>query len=136
LYETVRQYRESFDCYGDKLSFEWEQVEDEGHLLHEGGETCRRIKVPDTDNLLPEEIKKFTKRELIDDQDHVSFIQGAGHGGSHPHLVYQFVTAILEGRDAPENAVKSANITAAGLCAHESAMKDGELVKIPDFENL
>ncbi len=136
LYETVRQYRESFDCYGDKLSFEWEQIEDEGHLLHEGGEDCRRIKVPDTDNILPEEIKKFTKPEIIDDQDHVSFIQGAGHGGSHPHLVYQFVSAILEGRDAPENAVKSANITAAGLCAHESAMNDGESVKIPDFENL
>ena len=136
LYDTVRQYRESFDCYGDKLAFEWEQIEDEGHLLHEGGESCRRITVPDTDPLLPEEIKKFTKREIIDDKDHVSFIQGAGHGGSHPHLTWHFVSAILEGRDAPENAVKSANITAAGICSHESAMKDGEVVKVPDFENL
>ena len=136
LYDTIRQYRESFDCYGDRLSFEWEQIEDEGHLLHEGGESCRRIEVPDTDRLLPEEIKQFTKRAAIDDQDHVSFIQGAGHGGSHPHLTWQFVSAILEGRDAPEDAVKSANITAAGLCAHQSAMADGEAVKIPDFENL
>ena len=92
--------------------------------------------MPDTDRLLPEEIKKFTKRTAIDDQDHVSFIQGAGHGGSHPHLTWQFVSAILEGRNAPEDAVKSANITAAGLCAHQSAMADGEAVKVPDFENL
>lgn len=136
LYDTVRQYRESFDCYGDKMSFEWEQIEDEGHLLHEGGENCRRLEAPDTDALLPAEIKQFTKRAAIDDQDHVSFIQGAGHGGSHPHLTWQFVSAILEGRNAPEDAVKSANITAAGLCAHESAMADGKAVNIPDFEKL
>jgi hypothetical protein len=32
--------------------------------------------------------------------------------------------------------VKGANITSAGLCAHESAMKNGEEVKIPDFDAL
>ncbi len=136
LYNTVRQYRESFDCYGDKLAFEWEQIADEGHVLFEGGETARRIHVPDTDPLLPAEIKKYTKREQIDDQAHVSFIQGSGHGGSHPHLAYEFVKAILEGRDSAVDAVKAANITSAGLCAHESAMKNGEEVKIPDFSKL
>src|SRR6187399_3332593 len=29
LFKTARQYRESFDVYGDKLSFEWQQVEGE-----------------------------------------------------------------------------------------------------------
>jgi len=136
LYNTVRQYRESFDCYGDKMSFEWEQIAEEGHVLYEGGESARRIHVPDTDELLPEEIKKYTKREQISDQDHVSFIQGAGHGGSHPHLVNEFVNAILEGRDSAVDAVKASNITSAGLCAHESAMKNGAEIKIPDYEDL
>ena len=136
LYNTIRQYRESFDCYGDKLAFEWEQIADEGHVLFEGGESARRIHVPDTDPLLPDEIKKYTKREQIDDQDHVSFIQGAGHGGSHPHLAYEFVQAVLEGRDSAVDAVKAANITSAGICAHESAMKNGEEVKLPDFGAL
>lgn len=136
LYDTVRQYRESFDCYGDKLAFEWEQIADEGHVLFEGGENARRIQVPDTDELLPAEIKKYTRREQIKDQDHVSFIQGAGHGGSHPHLANEFVNAILEGRDSAVDAVKGANITAAGICAHESAMKNGEEVKLPDFSKL
>lgn len=136
LYGVIRQYRESFDCYGTKLAFEWEQIADEGHVLFEGGETARRIKVPDTDPLLPEEIKKYTKREQIHDQDHVSFIQGAGHGGSHPHLVNEFVKAILEGRDSSVDAVKGANITSAGLCAHESAMNNGAEVKLPDFGAL
>ena len=136
LYETVRQYRESFDVYGDKKSFEWEQIADEGHTQFDGGEEARRIDVPDTDELLPKEIASFTKREKIDDPNHVSFIQGAGHGGSHPHLVDEFVNAILEERDSDVDAVFSANITSAGICAHESALKGGERVFIPEYDKL
>lgn len=135
LYETVRQYRESFDVYGDKMAFEWDQIADEGQVLFEGGESARRIQVPDTDHLLPEEIAQFTKREQIDDPNHVSFIQGAGHGGSHPHLVHEFIRAIVEERDSVVDAVTSANITCAGICAHESALKGGERIIIPDFNN-
>jgi len=134
LYETVRQYRESFDIYGDKMSFEWDQIEDEGQVLFEGGESARRFKVPDTDALLPEELKHFTRREVIQDADHVSFIQGAGHGGSHPHMVVEFIEAILEDRQPTEDAVQSAYLTGAGVLAHESAMKGGERIMIPDFD--
>lgn len=133
LYETVRQYQESLDIYGDKLAFEWEQIQDEGPVLFEGGENAKRIMVPDTDDMLPEETKKFTLREKIEDDAHVSFIQGAGHGGSHPHMVQEFISAILEGRDSAIDATTAANWTAAGICAHESALKDAERVKIPDF---
>jgi len=136
LYETVRQYRESFDVYGDQSSFEWEQIADEGHIMYDGGEDSRRIHVPDTDSLLPVEIASFTKKEQIDDKNHVSFIQGAGHGGSHPHLVNEFVNAIVEKRDSAVDAVVSANITCTGICAHESALKSGERVMIPDFSEI
>jgi predicted dehydrogenase len=136
LYETVRQYRESMDIYGDKMAFEWEQVQDENHALFEGGEDARRIEVPDTDALLPEELKKFTLREKIEDDTHVSFIQGAGHGGSHPHMVQEFLSSIKEGRDSVIDAAVAANWTAAGICAHESAMKGGERILIPDFSNI
>lgn len=136
LYETVRQYRESLDIYGDKLSFEWEQIQDENPALFEGGEDARRIEIPDTDALLPDPIKKFTLREKIEDDTHVSFIQGAGHGGSHPHMVQEFISAILENRDSAIDAVKAANWTAAGICAHESALKGAERILIPDFKAL
>src|SRR5690606_23665570 len=56
LFDVVRQYRESYDVYGTKMSFEWEQLQDEHHALFEGGESARRIDVPDTDDLLIEEI--------------------------------------------------------------------------------
>jgi predicted dehydrogenase len=134
LFDVVRQYRESYDVYGTKMSFEWEQLQDEEHVIFDGGENARRISVPDTDALLIEPIKHFTKREKIDDPNHVSFLQGAGHGGSHPHLVQEFVAAIIEGRDSAVDADVAANYTCAGICAHESAMNQGKRVFIPDFE--
>jgi predicted dehydrogenase len=134
LYETVRQYRESLDIYGDRLSFEWEQIQDENPVLFEGGEGARRIEIPDTDKLLPEEIKKFTLSEKIEDDTHVSFIQGEGHGGSHPHMVHEYISAIMEKRDSAIDALVAANWTAAGICAHQSAMKGGERIQIPDFK--
>ena len=134
LFDVVRQYRESYDVYGTKMSFEWEQLADESHVIFDGGESARRIDVPDTDELLIAPIKHFTKREKIDDPNHVSFLQGAGHGGSHPHLVQEFVAAMVEGRDSAVDAVKAANYTCAGICAHESAMKGGERITIPVFD--
>ena len=134
LYDVVRQYRESYDVYGTKMSFEWEQLADESHVIFDGGENARRIDVPDTDALLIEEIAHFTKREKIDDPNHVSFLQGAGHGGSHPHLVQEFVAAIVENRNAAVDADVAANYTCAGICAHESAMNGGKRINIPDFD--
>ncbi len=133
LFDVVRQYRESYDVYGTKMSFEWEQLQDENHVIFDGGENAHRIDVPDTDELLIPEIAGFTRREKIDDPNHVSFLQGAGHGGSHPHLVQEFVAAIVEGRDSAVDAALAANYTCAGICAHESAMKGGIRVDIPDF---
>ena len=40
--------------------------------------------------------------------------------------------AILEW-NAPPDAATSANWTMVGICAHESAMKGGERVKVPEF---
>ena len=133
LFDVVRQYRESYDVYGDKMSFEWEQLQDEQHVIFDGGENASRIDVPDTDEMLIPEIADFTKREKIDDPNHVSFLQGAGHGGSHPHLVQEFVAAIIENRDSAVDAALAANYTCAGICAHESAMKGGARIEVPTF---
>jgi len=55
------------------------------------------------------------------------------HLCSHPHLVHEFVMSVLEGRKAGVDEDLAANITAAGICAHLSAMQDGECVEIPVF---
>ena len=135
LFDTARQYRESFDVYGTKKSFEWTLVEDDKHVIHTAkkpeGEIPELVTVPDYAHLLPEEIQKFT--QSIEDADHLSFVQGGGHGGSHPHMVNEFVSALLDDRDPWPNAVQSANWTCVGICAHESAQKGGEIVPLPEF---
>ncbi len=137
LYDVARQYRESFDVYGTKKSFEWALVEGEPHVIHTAKkpepEIPERIEVPDYAHLLPEPIRRFTQPAEIQDEQHLSFIQGGGHGGSHPHLVHEFVSALVADRDPWPNAVTSANWTCVGICAHESAGKGGEIVRLPEF---
>ncbi len=135
LYDTARQYRESIDVYGSKKSFEWTLTEGGKHVLHTAKkpehEIPELIDVPDYAHLLPEPIRKFT--QSIQDADHLSFIQGGGHGGSHPHMVHEMVSALVADRDPWPNAVTSANWTCVGICAHQSAEKGGQIVHLPEF---
>ncbi|MEE4111144.1 MAG: Gfo/Idh/MocA family oxidoreductase [Halieaceae bacterium] len=139
LFDTARQYRESFDVYGSKKSFEWPLIEGEDPVIHTAKkaepEIPERVKVPDFGERLPEEIREFTLAGVYDADEHahLSFVQGAGHGGSHPHLVHEFVDAIMNDRDPYPNAVQSANWTCVGLLAHESAMEGGAIKWLPEF---
>ena len=137
LYDVARQYRESFDVYGTKKSFEWTLIENEPHVLHTAKkpehQIPEKVEIPDFAHLLPAEIQKFTMPQEIHDADHLSFIQGGGHGGSHPHLAHEMISSILDDRDPWPNAVTSANWTCVGICAHESALKGGEVIKLPEF---
>lgn len=135
LFDVARQYRESFDVYGTKKSFEWSLIEGQPHVLHTAKKPEHEIpsfvEVPDFAHLLPAEIQKFT--QTIEDPDHLSFVQGGGHGGSHPHMVHEMVSALKEDRDPWPNATQSANWTAVGICAHESAMNGGQVIRLPEF---
>lgn len=134
LFNTARQYRESFDVYGSKKSFEWTLIEHEPSVVHTG-ETPSRVNIPDYAHLLPEEIRMFTTKGVYDsgEHQHLSFIQGSGHGGSHPHLVHEFLSSLASGREPYPNARQSANITCVGILAHESALKGGERIDLPEF---
>jgi predicted dehydrogenase len=56
-----------------------------------------------------------------------------GHGGSHGHLSNEFITAILEDRQPLVNIYEALAMTVPGIVAHQSALKDGETLKIPQF---
>ena len=139
LFDVARQYRESFDVYGSKKSFEWPLVEGEEPVLHTAKlaehEIPKKVKVPDFAHLLPKPIQKFTTKGVYDSskKTHLSFTQGAGHGGSHPHLAHEMLSALVEGRDPYPNARQSANWTCTGILAHESAMAGGKIIKLPEW---
>lgn len=127
-FQTARPYTEAFSVYGDKAGFEWPQLEHEDPLFfilqplqpkrRGRSVSAERIKPPDRADLLPAEIASFTS---------------GGHGGSHPHLAHEFVRSIIEKRPPLIDALTAANWTAPGICAHESALKEGEGVAVPDF---
>lgn len=143
LFDTARQYRESIDVYGSKKSFEWSLIEGQPHVLHTAKlpepEIPKTVTVPDYAKRLPKEIQSFTKQGVYDvvegkgKKSHLSFVQGGGHGGSHPHLAHEIITALIKKRDPFPNARQSANWTCVGLCAHESALKGGRIVYLPKF---
>ena len=56
-----------------------------------------------------------------------------GHGGSHSYLVNEFVDACANDRMPTVNAWEAARYVAAGVTAHKSALKGGELLKVPDW---
>jgi predicted dehydrogenase len=139
LFDTARQYRESIDVYGSKKAVEWPLVEGEPLIVHTAKlpehEIPSRVECPDFAHLLPEPIRRFTTQGVYDVQanQHLSFTQGSGHGGSHPHLAHEFIRALLEDRDCYPNARESANWTCVGILAHESAMNGGVVMDMPAF---
>jgi predicted dehydrogenase len=60
-------------------------------------------------------------------------VNPGGHGGSHGYLGNEFVESILLDRKPLVDIASALNLTVSGIVAHESAMKDGELLKIPQY---
>ncbi len=137
LFETAPYGGEAFDLYGDKATFATIGVETPyrkhgecesrplllkiAPLLKPGERrkiTGQEVETPFRPDLLPEQLKRFAN---------------GGHRGSHPHLVHEFIRSIIEGRQPYIHARRAANWCAPGICAHESAMKDGAAVEIPSF---
>jgi len=131
------------------MAFEWPQIESEDDPVvfvmkadrkSQGGRrgletTVERIVTLDRQELLPPRIARFTVRGKYDDTNpQKSFETGGGHHGSHPHLVHEFVRSIIEKREPWIDSIKAADWTAAGICAHESAMQGGKCVSVPAFD--
>ncbi len=139
LFDVARQYRESFEVYGSKKSVEWPLIEGKPLVMHTAKrpepEIPEEVESPDYAKLLPEPIQRFTTKGVYDSDEHqhLSFTQGAGHGGSHPHLIHEFLSALVNKKQPYPNASQSANITCVGILAHESAKQGGKIIPLPEF---
>jgi predicted dehydrogenase len=60
-------------------------------------------------------------------------VDAGGHGGSHGYLMNEFVEALLRDRTPLVDVAQALNMTVAGIVAHKSALRDGELMKIPQY---
>jgi hypothetical protein len=59
-----------------------------------------------------------------------------GHGGCHAFLTHEFVMAFIEDREPVIGLETSLAMTVSGIVAHQSALKGGEQMKIPTFQQM
>lgn len=146
LFETARMYQEGMFVYGSKQSFEWGFCDGDDPIITvlcdpegEGRGRATEYAVTPMPNYyadLPEQIWPFTvggNFDPLNPQDSLKKGAGGGHHGSHAHLVHEFVMSCVDGRKPWIDEQLGGSITAAGICAHESALRNGEMVIVPVF---
>lgn len=149
FFQVARPYIEGYDVHGDRASVEW-PVDHVGPLVvhdlqpldedqPETGLRGRRsttslVEPPDDVSDLPPELAPYVTDFVVHPADGgPPLSREAAHGGSHPHLVHEFVRAVVEDRPAAIDAPTAAAWTAPGICAHESALAGGVRVEVPMF---
>ncbi len=144
FFQTARSYVEGFSLYGERLGVEW-PLDNEGELTAftmspplEGQRGNRVVASSLTAvanvEALPEALQPFTREcDVLLPGMRAAFRMGPHHGGSHPFLVHEFVSSIVEERSSLIDACRSAAWTAPGICAHESALAGGTEVRVPHY---
>lgn len=56
-----------------------------------------------------------------------------GHQGSHSFITHEFIDALVHERRPAVDVYEALSYTVPGIVAHESALKGGEALKIPEF---
>jgi predicted dehydrogenase len=144
FFQTARSYLEGFAVYGERSGVEW-PVDNEGDLtvfdMHPPATGSRGNVVEtgaltprDFSDALPAEIAQFTHATdvLLPGMPAKARVE-AHHSGSHPFLVHEFISSIVEHRAPRIDAYRAASWTAPGICAHQSALAGGAEVAVPDY---
>jgi hypothetical protein len=58
----------------------------------------------------------------------------SGHGKSHPFITHEFVTSFVEDREPAIDLYESLAFCVPGIVAHQSALRGGEHLDIPQFD--
>ena len=111
LFETSRAYQEGLFVYGSNASFEWGFTNDDPPYITtaypavygiRGRRTeTKAVDLPNYHCPLSQEIQRFTVGGEYDPQNPQESLKkgaGGGHHGSHPHMVHEFTSSIVEER--------------------------------------
>lgn len=61
-------------------------------------------------------------------------VHGGGHGGSHGQLTNNFIESILLDKKPIVDICDALNMTLSGVIAHKSALRDGQWMKVPQYD--
>jgi hypothetical protein len=144
FFENARAYTEGFNVYGDMGALEWPSIEGDAAVVYAAGpqDGARRgrpidrteVHAPDRTDVLPSPLRPYVRPgRYAPPGGRPALDVHAWHGGSHPHLVHEFVSAVVEDREPAIGAARAASITAPGIVAHESALLGGRMLDIPRY---
>ncbi|MFO7959104.1 MAG: Gfo/Idh/MocA family oxidoreductase [Candidatus Brocadiia bacterium] len=128
--------------YKDDGSYDYERAQ---HLIERRSEDVTDILRMDGVEITEDNLGDLPREYLGRTHRGVSFVHPVerlpkefvglanGHCGSHQFLVQDFLEALDTGKLPPVHVWLAARLTAPGIVAHESSLREGELLDIPDF---
>ena len=90
-------------------------------ISYKQGKTVKIFPLDDYSSMLPPALRPGIK---------------GGDGGAEVFIVHEFVSACVEKRKPVVDVYKAVAFSAPGICGHQSALKGGEWVKVPDFGQI
>jgi len=115
---TTEPYREGADYYGTEASFYEPWMGRPAYISYKQSAEPEVYKVDDHSSILPPSLRPYMTK---------------GHEGAEAFIVNEFVTACLEGRAPMVDVYRAVAFAAPGICGHQSALRNGEWIKVPDF---
>lgn len=118
---------------GDKMSFFSAMKEGEKHtIVHAADKLGRDDAGFVHKSSLVEEYKqpKWWQTELLPEP----LRHDSGHDGSHTFITHEFIHALIHDRKPEVDVHEAIAYTAPGIVAHQSALRNGETLKVPSFD--
>lgn len=119
--------------YGEKISFYDPTINGQVAIVRRDPAAIEK------DN--PARAAKIIKYEKFDQPQHwqtemlpAPLRHPSAHDCSHPFLTHEFISALIQERRPAIDIYDSLAMTAPGIVAHESALRGGEQMKIPQFK--
>ena len=112
-------YGERAQWFGDQATLYMEVPGVNGNVLNARGQAVRPAEIPNylNSDMLPESMR-----------------HPSGHGGSAVFISAEFVNALIEDREPVIDLYEGLAMTVPGIVAHQSALKGGEQLEVPNFD--
>lgn len=119
--------------YGDKMSFFCAHPNGVGPVIVRAGSQKEKDSGGFERQLAafePYEQPDWWKTEMLPEP----LRHDSGHHGSHTFLTHEFIDSLVKGRKPAVDVHEALAYTAPGIVAHQSALKNGEQLKVPSFD--
>ncbi|UUO07219.1 Gfo/Idh/MocA family oxidoreductase [Blastopirellula sp. J2-11] len=123
---------ERAEWIGDKMSFYGHTPNGQGPVIIRSGQQTEKDDAGFVRSLPAFEqyqIPEFWKTDMLP----APLRHGSGHEGSHPFITNEFIDAVANNRRPAVDVYEAVAFTAPGIVAHQSALKGGEQLKVPNF---